>query len=101
MSTKTFRSRRLLPLFALAAMTSGVLLQGYSDGGHRWASNSVPFYVNPQSIYVSSNAATSAVQQASAGWSQQTNANIAFVYAGTTSGSSLTLNYKNEVFFRN
>jgi hypothetical protein len=61
----------------------------------------VSYYVNPQSIYVSSNAAISAVQQAAAGWSQQTTANIALVYAGTTTGSSLTLNYQNEVFFRN
>jgi Matrixin/Fibronectin type III domain/Bacterial Ig domain len=101
MSTRTLRSRRLLPVFALAGMLSGALLQGYNDSGHRWASNSVPYYVNPQSIYVSPNAAISAVQQAAAGWSQQTNANVALVYAGTTNGSSLTLNYKNEVFFRN
>jgi chitodextrinase len=101
MSIDMLPSRRLLPALALAAMAAGVLLEGYADSGHRWPSASVPYYVNPQSIYVSPNAAISAVQQGAAGWSQQTNANIALVYAGTTSGSSLTLNYKNEVFFRN
>ena len=50
---------------------------------------------------MSPNAAISAVQQAAAGWSQQSRANIQLVYAGTTTGSSLTLNSKNEVFFRN
>jgi hypothetical protein len=101
MTTMLLRQRRLLPILAFVTLTSGAYVHGYFDSGHRWASSSVAYYVNPQSIYVSPNAAISAVQQAAAGWSQQTNANIAFVYAGTTGGSSLTLNYKNEVFFRN
>ena len=50
---------------------------------------------------MSAAAATGAVQQAAAGWSQQSNANIDLVYTGTTNGSSLTLNNRNEVFFRN
>ena len=59
------------------------------------------YYVNPQSIYVSSSAAISAIQTAAAGWHDQSQANIQLVYAGTTSGSSLTANGRNEVFFRN
>ena len=101
MSITRIGHRRLFPVLALAALASGVLLQGYSDSGHRWGSNSVSYYVNPQSVYISPNAAVSAVQQGAGVWSQQTNANFSFVYAGTTNGSALTLNYKNEVFYRN
>jgi hypothetical protein len=90
--------RTLAILFILA---SGALLHGYVTLGHQWSTSSVPYYVNPQSAWVSSNAATSAIQTAAAGWHDQSRANVALVYAGTTSGSSLTLNYKNEVFFRN
>jgi chitodextrinase len=93
--------RKILPLLAIVAFTSGVSLQGWTSTGHKWATNTVSYYVNPQSIYVSANAAVSAVQQAAAIWSQQSQANFQFVYAGTTNGSSLTLNNKNEVFFRN
>lgn len=92
---------RVLPLLAIVGLASGVSLHGWTDVGHKWTTNTVLYYVNPQSIYVSSNAAISAVQQAAAGWSQQTQANIQLVYAGTTTGASLTLNNKNEVFFRN
>lgn len=98
---RTNMRRRVLPLLAIVGLASGVSLQGWSDVGHKWTTSSVFYYVNPQSIYISSNAAISAVQQAAAGWSQQTQANIQLVYAGTTTGSSLTLNNKNEVFFRN
>ena len=93
--------RRVLPVLALVALASSVSVQGWTSDGHKWAANTVLYYVNPQSIYVSPGAAISAVQQAAAGWSQQTSANIQLVYGGTTSGSSLTLNNKNEVFFRN
>jgi hypothetical protein len=92
------KRRTLATLFVL---TSSVLLQGYATIGHKWETASVPYYVNPQSVYVSSNAAISAIQTAAAGWRNQTRAGIALVYSGTTNGSSLALNNKNEVFFRN
>ena len=91
----------VLPLLAIVALTSSVSVHGWTDVGHKWATTTISYYVNPQSIYVSPNAAISAVQQAAAGWSQQSHANVQLVYAGTTTGTSLTLNSKNEVFFRN
>ena len=101
MRTNIFR-HRALPLLAFAALASSTSLHGWTDVGHRWVgTTSIAYYVNPQSIYVSPNAAISAVQQAASGWNQQTNANIELVYAGTTNGTALTLNSKNEVFFRN
>jgi hypothetical protein len=69
--------------------------------GHTWGTNQVVYYVNPQNLYVSDSLAIWAVQTAAAAWHDQSGANIDLVYGGTTSGSSLTLNNKNEVFFRN
>jgi len=73
----------------------------YTTAGHAWGTNQVVYYVNPQNLYVSDSLAIWAVQTAAAAWHDQSGANIQLVYGGTTSGSSLTLNNKNEVFFRN
>jgi hypothetical protein len=79
----------------------GVRVNSYSTMGHTWASSQVVYYVNPQNLYVSDSTAIWAIQTAAAAWHDQTGANIQLVYGGTTTGSSLTLNNKNEVFFRN
>jgi hypothetical protein len=81
--------------------TLGVRVNTYSTMGHTWGTNQVVYYVNPQNIYVSDSAAIWAIQTAAAAWHDQSGANIQLVYGGTTNGSSLTLNNKNEVFFRN
>jgi hypothetical protein len=99
MTTQTTR-RGILPILVVGALMTGVYLQAYVDSGRRWNTTSVAYYVNPQSVYLSPSLAIGAVQSAAAAWNE-TNADIKLVYAGTTSGSSLTLNYKNEVFFRN
>ena len=79
----------------------GVSVKTYSTVGHNWGTNQVVYYVNPSNLYVSDSAAISALQTAAAAWHDQTGANIQLVYGGTTNGSSLALNGKNEVFFRN
>lgn len=76
-------------------------LGGYATSGHRWPTSQVLYYVNPNSVQLSPAAAIQAFQTAASGWSTQTAANVDLVYAGTTSGTSLVLNNKNEVFFRN
>ena len=100
--TKASLTRRLLllPMLALVALASGTYLQGYVALGHAWGSDTVRYYVNPRNKWVSESAAISAIQTAAAGWSEQSRANIQLTYAGQTAGSSLTLNNKNEVFFR-
>ena len=95
---------RLLPLAVCTLLVSGafgVQLKSFATVGHKWGTNQVVYYVNPQNIYVSDSAATSAFQTAAAAWHDQTRANIQLVYGGLTNGSSLTLNGKNEMFFRN
>lgn len=100
---RTF-SRRFLPLAAGALSLFALLgadLKGYATNGHAWGTNQVLYYVNPNSVWLSPSAAVAAVQSGAQAWSSQSLANIQLVYAGSTNGTSLTLNNKNEVFFRN
>jgi len=100
--TKAAMIRRilLLPTLAIVALASSSYIHAYVALGHVWGSDIVRYYVNPSNKWVSESAAISAIQTAAAGWSEQSRANIQLTYAGQTSGSSLTLNNKNEVFFR-
>jgi hypothetical protein len=97
----TRRLSPLLPTLALVALASGAYLQGFVSFGHAWSTDTVRYWVNPHSVHVSQQAAVSAIQTAAAGWHEQSRANIRLVYAGTTSASSLAMNHKNGVFFRN
>jgi len=97
-------SRRLLPLLLSAVSLSAMLcvnLKGYETNGHAWGANQVLYYVNPNSRWLSASALVSAIQTGAQAWSSQSLANIQLVYAGSTNGSSLALNNKNEVFMRN
>ena len=91
-----------------AAMTAVILLalgmlarhvNAYTTSGHAWGVKQVPYYINPQNLYVSESSAVAAITSAAAAW--RGIANIDLVYAGYTTGSSLVNNGKNEVFFRN
>lgn len=79
----------------------GARVKSYATEGPKWPTNQVVYYVNPQNLYLSDAAAVWAIQTGAAAWRDQSGANIQLVYGGTTSGSSLTMNNKNEVFFRN
>ena len=96
---------RRIPIFVIAAVLLGAgLVRGlkaYSFTGPVWNTNQVTYYINPDNLYVSTTAAVAALQSAASAWSTQANPNMTLVYGGYTSGSSLTMNNKNEVFFRN
>ena len=81
--------------------TAAIGVQGYSLSSHKWPTSQVRYYVNPQNLRLSAASVTSAIQTAADVWNSQSLANIELLYAGTTTGSALTLNYKNEVFLRN
>src|SRR5688572_8133028 len=83
----------------ILAFVSGAAPKAYVISQYKWGTTTVSYYVNPQNKWVSQNAAVSAFQTAAAVWHEQTRANIQLAYAGYTSGSSVGLNYKNEVFF--
>jgi hypothetical protein len=82
----------------LALGALAVRLVAYATNGHSWGTSTVSYYVNPSNKYVTDAAAVAAVQTAASAWNGV--ANIRLAYAGTTSGSSLTMNGRNEVFFR-
>jgi hypothetical protein len=75
--------------------------QAYVLNGPRWATNQVPYYINPANLDVSANAAEAAVQAGLATWGSQSNANFSFYYMGRTTGTTMANNGKNEIFFRN
>src|SRR6476619_2544313 len=99
MSTRRLLTTALCTVLTIGAL--GVRVKSYTTNGHTWGTNQVVYYVNPSNMYVSDAAAISAIQTAASAWHDQSAANIQLVYGGTTSGSSLTWNNKNEVFFRN
>jgi Matrixin len=86
---------------AIALTIGAVHLGAYALSGHRWKTSQVPFYVNPANNDVSQDAAITALQAGAANWSAQTTAGVNIYYAGRTNGTSITLNNKNEIFFRN
>ena len=92
---------RLVILCAVVCAAAAVTLHGYSLSAYRWPTATVRYYVNPVSKSVSPAAVVSAIQTAANNWNTQTLANIDLLYAGTTTGTALKLNYKNEVFLRN
>jgi len=95
--------RRLQAVVMTAVIVLGLGLlarhvNAYATSGHAWGVRQVPYYINPQNIYVSESSAVAAITSAAAAW--RGIGNVDLVYAGYTTGSSLTNNRKNEVFFR-
>jgi hypothetical protein len=91
-----FATAAVAATLALTAQPSAYVLKTA-----KWHTSSVPFYVNAQNLDVSASAAAEAVKYGAYAWTNQTNAAFSFYYAGSTSGTSVTNNSKNEVFFRN
>lgn len=87
-------------LVAAAVAVSFTNTPAYSLMGARWAANPVRFYVNASNADVSEQAAISAMLAGSAVWSTQSGADISLYYMGTTNGSTVTANGRNEAFFR-
>jgi hypothetical protein len=85
---------------ALLVFGAGAITTAYSTLGHKWAVQQVPYYINPGNKYMSDAAALSAIQAAASNWTAQSNANILLYYMGRTSGASISINGRSEVFFR-
>jgi hypothetical protein len=95
------RMHRVTSIVALTLAASVAILHGYTLNGPKWAVKQVPYYVNPLNADVADDAAIAAIQAGAMTWSAQSNASISWYYMGRTTGSSLTKNLKNEIFFRN
>jgi len=95
------RRLQLVAMTAVIVLGLGMLarhVNAYTTNGHAWGVKQVPYYINPQNLYVSESSALAAITSAAAAWRGV--ANVDLVYAGTTNGSTLANNGKNEVFFR-
>jgi hypothetical protein len=91
--------------FALAlalVACSTVAANGYNLFGPKWAVQQVPYYVNPANgDGIPEDSATADIQAAAMAWTSQSNADIVPTYMGRTSGTTASMNGRNEVFFRN
>ena len=88
-----------LVLLVIIASTGA---HAYVLNGPKWPTPTVTFYVNPVSQDLPEADVIAAVKAGAAAWAQaQSGANLQPTYAGTTTGSALSRNFKNEVFFRN
>jgi hypothetical protein len=85
-------------LIALALFRSD--LRGYVLNG-AWQNGSVGFYVNPSNADMPAADAIDAIRQGAFAWSSQSNAAISLNYLGTTAGTAVAYNGRNEVMFRN
>ena len=85
-------------ILALAAVVGTAT--AYVLNGPKWGVTQIPFYINPVNSDMPDADALFAIQTAAANWTTQSAAGISWSYMGRTSGSSLTQNSKNEMFFR-
>lgn len=93
--------RRLVTAAAVAALVGSTTASAYLLKGVKWTTSTVPYYVNPANLDLDAGRAEGAVRFGADTWALQSSAHIALVYAGTTSGTTVQNNSKNEVFFRN
>ena len=93
------KSSRILLGFLLV-ISGAAVTRAYVLNGPKWATQQVPYYINPANADMSESAAIDAIQQGAMAWTAQSNANIMLYYMGRTSGSNLTQNGRSEVFFR-
>jgi hypothetical protein len=91
---------RRLCLVAAAVLMSASAPAAYVLLGQKWAVQQVPYYINPVNSDMPEADAIADIQSAAMAWATQSNANILPYYMGRTSGSSITRNGANEVFFR-
>lgn len=89
-----------LTLGLVAAALPQPQISAWATQSLGWASHDVLYYVNTANATgLTPSDVISGVQTAAAAWAQS-NANVALIYAGQTTGASLQNNGKNEVFFR-
>ncbi|MEO6213505.1 MAG: matrixin family metalloprotease [Vicinamibacterales bacterium] len=91
---------RQLTSVVAAMLVTAVSAGAYVLNGPAWGVQQVPYYINPVNADMSEDAAIAAIQTGAMNWTSQSNANILPYYMGRTTGSSISRNNKNEVFFR-
>lgn len=91
--------RQLTVVLSAVLVTAGAA-SAYVLNGPRWGDQQVPYYINPVNSDLSEADTIAAIQAGAMAWASQSNADVLPYYMGRTTGSSLSRNNKNEVFFR-
>ena len=81
----------------------GLLAAGvhaYATYAH-YSTSPMPYYLNPDNLYVTADAAEAAVQYGASAWTNQTHASFSFSYGGRVTDTAVTYDGRNVVMFRN
>jgi hypothetical protein len=91
----------ILFVFTFSFFTETKDTYAWATYGHKWALKDVKYYVNTNNADgLTPTAVLAGVQKAALAWNDEGQANIQLSYSGSTNGSSLINNGKNEIFFR-
>ena len=85
----------------MAALASTAVVSAYVLNNVKWSVREVAYYVNAANLDLDPSAAEAAIRAGADAWDAQSTARVALVYAGTTTGTAVLNNGRNEVFFRN
>ena len=98
---RTLRLRHIA-FVLIAVLFCAAAAGAYVLNGPKWGVQQVEYYINPANGDGIPDAnAIAAIRAAATAWTDQSTASILLYYMGTTTGSTATVNGKNEVFFRN
>lgn len=98
---RTLKRNRALSLLMALVMASSSDQHAYELIGPKWPSSPVMYYVNTSNADLDPTLVVPAVQQGALAWSEQSYADFAFQYAGSSTATVQTYNQKNEMIFRN
>jgi hypothetical protein len=75
--------------------------RAFTTEGAKWSKAPVPYVVNADNLDLSTAAATAAVRDGADTWANQTNAAFSFLYNGSSTQTTETMDGTNLVLFRN
>jgi matrixin/alpha-galactosidase-like protein len=91
----------LAPVTICVAVASALTMKGHAYATYgSWTTNPVVYYINPQNLDVSPDAAEAAVQVAADAWNTQGGANFSWVYGGRVTDTATGYDHRNVVVFR-
>jgi hypothetical protein len=97
---KALTSPRLI-LAVVLGLLATIQSAAYSPYGWKWSTTQVDYFINPANLDVSADAAIAAVRAGADAWADASASPFRFNYVGTTGGTSVANNGRNEVLFRN
>ena len=90
-----------LSLAVVLALFATMPSAAYAPYGWKWSTTLVDYYINPANLDVATDVAIASVRAGADAWALQSASPFAFNYVGTTGGTTVANNGRNEVMFRN